>query len=142
MKDEDIQTLVQIRDTIQSVLQFVQTAANSVQNAADLSANIKSQETAASRFWLLFCHFTGRGCGIGGEGDYIPRDELAAVLQSSDGSVLQPAAAGHLHAQHGHALDIIAADDLGQLFAVIHSIQLRAADDVTWPLMNSSWILA
>lgn len=33
MKDEDIQTLVQIRDTIQSVLQFVQTAANSVQNA-------------------------------------------------------------------------------------------------------------
>ena len=33
MKDEDIQTLVQIRDTIQSVLQFVQTAANSIQNA-------------------------------------------------------------------------------------------------------------
>ena len=33
MKDEDIQTLVQIRDTIESVLQFVQTAANSVQNA-------------------------------------------------------------------------------------------------------------
>jgi hypothetical protein len=33
MKDEDIQTLVQIRDTIQSVLQFVQTAANGVQNA-------------------------------------------------------------------------------------------------------------
>ena len=29
-RDEDIQTLVQIRDTIQSVLQFVQTAANSV----------------------------------------------------------------------------------------------------------------
>ena len=29
MKDEDIQTLVQIRDTIQSVLQFVQTAAQS-----------------------------------------------------------------------------------------------------------------
>lgn len=33
MKDEDIQALVQIRDTIQSVLQFVQTAADSVQNA-------------------------------------------------------------------------------------------------------------
>ena len=33
MKDTDIQTLVQIRDTIQSVLQFVQTAAGSVQNA-------------------------------------------------------------------------------------------------------------
>ncbi len=33
MKDEDIQTLVQIRDSIQSVLQFVQTAADSVQNA-------------------------------------------------------------------------------------------------------------
>ena len=33
MKDADIQTLVQIRDTIQSVLQFVQTAAGNVQNA-------------------------------------------------------------------------------------------------------------
>ena len=34
MKDEDIQTLVQIRDTIQSVLQFVQTAGESAQPAA------------------------------------------------------------------------------------------------------------
>lgn len=33
MKDEDIQTLVQIREGIESVLQFVQTAADSVQNA-------------------------------------------------------------------------------------------------------------
>lgn len=34
MKDEDIQTLVQIRETIQSVLQFVQTAGESAQPAA------------------------------------------------------------------------------------------------------------
>ena len=33
MKDEDIQTLVQIRDTIQSVLQFVQSTADSMQKA-------------------------------------------------------------------------------------------------------------
>lgn len=33
MKDEDIQTLVQIREGIESVLQFVQNAAGSVQNA-------------------------------------------------------------------------------------------------------------
>ena len=33
MKDEDIQTLVQIRDTIQSVLQFVQNTADSMQKA-------------------------------------------------------------------------------------------------------------
>ena len=33
MKDQDIQTLVQIRDTIQSVLQFVQSTADSMQKA-------------------------------------------------------------------------------------------------------------
>ena len=38
MKDEDIQTLVQIRDTIQSVLQFVQTAAQSDDAAASPAA--------------------------------------------------------------------------------------------------------
>ena len=34
MKDEDIQTLVQIRETVQSVLQFVQTAGETAQPAA------------------------------------------------------------------------------------------------------------
>lgn len=129
MKDEDIQTLVQIRDTIQSVLQFVQTAANSVQNAGRSFRKHQKPETAAVVSGFCSVILPVEDAAIGGEGDYIPRDELAAVLQSSDGSMLQPAAAGHLHAQHGHALDIIAADDLGQLFAVIHSIQLRAADD-------------
>ena len=43
--------------------------------------------------------------------------------------MLQPAAAGHLHAQHRHAPDVVAAEDLGQLFAVVHSIQLGAADE-------------
>ena len=62
MKDEDIQTLVQIRDTIQSVLQFVQTAANSVQNALIFPQTSKARN-GSSRFWLLFCHFTGRGFG-------------------------------------------------------------------------------
>ena len=42
---------------------------------------------------------------------------------------LQAAAAGNLHAEDGHALDVVAAQDLGQLFAVIHSVQLRAADE-------------
>ena len=43
--------------------------------------------------------------------------------------MFQPAAAGHLHAQHRHAPDVVAAEDLGQLFAVVHSIQLGAADE-------------
>ena len=60
MKDEDIQTLVQIRDTIQSVLQFVQTAANSVQNAADLSANIKSQKRQQSFLAFVLSFYRSR----------------------------------------------------------------------------------
>ena len=55
--------------------------------------------------------------------------ELAAVFQGGHGGVFQPAAAGHLHAQHRHAPDVVAAEDLGQLFAVVHSIQLGAADE-------------
>ena len=65
---------------------------------------------------------------VNGDGDHLPRNELSAGLKRLFRRHLQAAAAGHLHAEDGHALDIVAAQDLGQLFAVIHSIQLRAAD--------------
>ena len=63
------------------------------------------------------------------EGDDIPGDELAAVLEGSDGGVFETSAARHLHPQDGNALDVVIADDLGQLLAVVHGIQLGAADE-------------
>ena len=62
------------------------------------------------------------------ECDHLPGDHFAAVLKGRDHSPLQPAAAGHFHPQNGHALDVVLAQDLGQLFAVIHIVQLGAAD--------------
>ena len=66
---------------------------------------------------------------IDGDGDHLPRNELSAGLKRLFRRHLQAAAAGHLHAEDGHALDVVIANNLGQLFAVIHSIQLRAADE-------------
>lgn len=63
------------------------------------------------------------------EGDDIPGDELAAVLEGSDGGVFKTSAARHLHPQDSNAPDVVIADDLRQLLAVVHSIQLGAADE-------------
>ena len=41
--------------------------------------------------------------------------------------MLQSAAAGDLHADNGHAFYIIAPDDLGELFGIVHAVELRAA---------------
>ena len=62
-----------------------------------------------------------------GEGHHLPGDELAAVLQRRFGSMLQSAAAGHLHTHHGHAADVVFPEDLRQFFRVVHAIQLGAA---------------
>ena len=48
--------------------------------------------------------------------------------------MFQPAAAGDLHPHDGHALDVVAADDLRQLLGVIHAVQLRAAHQRDMPL--------
>ena len=65
---------------------------------------------------------------VNGDGDHLPGKELAAVLQGGDGGVLQPAAAGDLHAHHGQAFHLVFAKDLGELFGVVHTVQLGAAD--------------
>ena len=58
-----------------------------------------------------------------GAGD-VANAAFGAALGGGLGAVL----GGH-HAQHRHAPDVVAAEDLGQLFAVVHSIQLGAADE-------------
>ena len=79
---------------------------------------------------FLFCPvLLIQNFSVNGDGDYLPRNELSAGLQCLFCRHLQTAAAGHLHAEDGHALDVVAAQDLSELFAVIHSVQLRAADE-------------
>ena len=48
--------------------------------------------------------------------------------------MLQTTAAGNLHADDGDALDIVIADDLGELVGVVHAVQLRAAYQRDVPL--------
>ena len=63
---------------------------------------------------------------VGGDGHHLPRNKFSALLQCCLCGVFQPAAAGDLHPHDGHALDVVAADDLRQLLGVIHAVQLRA----------------
>ena len=71
---------------------------------------------------------------IGAYGDDPQGDRLAASSQSSVGGVLQPAAAGDLHAQQGDALDGIGRENGGELFGVVVGIQLGTADEGDAPL--------
>ena len=59
----------------------------------------------------------------------MPQDELSAGSQCVFRCSLQAAAAGDLHADDGDALNVVIADDRGQLFSIVHRIQLRATDD-------------
>ena len=59
---------------------------------------------------------------------HLPRNQLSAVLQRSSYCVFQPAAARHLHAHDGDALNIVSAQDFGQFFTVIHRVELGTAD--------------
>ena len=65
---------------------------------------------------------------IDGDGHNLPRNELSTGLQCLFFGHLQTASAGHLHTEDSHTLNVVIAKDLGELFAVIHSVQLRAAD--------------
>ena len=65
---------------------------------------------------------------VNGDGDHLPRNELSAGLKRLFRRHLQAAAAGHLHAEDGHALDIVAAQDLNKIIEEIQSIKIRAAD--------------
>lgn len=42
--------------------------------------------------------------------------------------MLDTAAARNLHADNGHALDVVAADDFGQLFGVVDAVKLWTTD--------------
>ena len=46
---------------------------------------------------------------VNGDGYHLPRNELSAGLKRLFRCHLQAAAAGHLHAEDGHALDVVAA---------------------------------
>ena len=59
----------------------------------------------------------------------LPGEELAAVFQGGDSGLLQAAAAGDLHPDHGQALDGVVPEDGGELFGVVHGVQLGAADE-------------
>ena len=63
-----------------------------------------------------------------GDNCYTPGNEFAALLQCALDGVFNAAAAGDLHPHDGHALDVIVLNDLRQLFAVVHAVQLGSAD--------------
>lgn len=50
-----------------------------------------------------------------GDNCYTPGNEFAALLQCALDGVFNAAAAGDLHARHGHALDIVFTQDGGEL---------------------------
>ena len=59
---------------------------------------------------------------------HLPRNEFSTVLERTNGSVLQSAAARNLHADNGHAFDIVVTDDFGQLFGVVDAVKLWTSD--------------
>ena len=65
--------------------------------------------------------------------DNLPRQELPARAQRLPHRMLESAAARHLHAHDGDALNVIAPDNLRELVGVIHRVELRAADERDLP---------
>lgn len=63
------------------------------------------------------------------DGDHLPGKELAAGLEGVLDRLFQTAAAGDFHAHDAHALDVVVPDDGGELFRVVHVVQLGAADE-------------
>ena len=61
-------------------------------------------------------------------GHNLPGNTFSAVLQRGFRRHFQPAAARHLHAHNGDAVDVVAGDDAGQLIGVIALVQLGTAD--------------
>ena len=71
---------------------------------------------------------------IDGYGHNLHRNLPAACLQGTCHSLFHPAAAGHLHAHHRDAADVVFPEDGGQLFCVIDVVELGAADERHAPL--------
>ena len=59
---------------------------------------------------------------------HLPRNEFSACLQGFFHGVLDTAAARNLHADNGHAFDVVATDDFGQLFGVVDAVKLWTSD--------------
>ena len=75
---------------------------------------------------------------VDGDGYDLPGDQPAAFTQCVLQRELQPAAAGNLHPHERDAFDLVLAQNLTELFAVVHTVELRAADQRDFPRMNSS----
>ena len=82
------------------------------------------------------CVSSVQDSSVGGDGHHLPRNKFSALLQCCLCGVFQPAAAGDLHPHDGHALDVVAADDLRQLLGVIHAVQLRAAKEMGYSFIQ------
>ena len=78
------------------------------------------------RFWKR-AERSGQDLALGGDGHHLPGEEFAAALEGLLDRQLDPAAAGDLHAHHGDALDVVVGQNFGELFAVIHAVQLGTA---------------
>ena len=63
------------------------------------------------------------------KGDAFEGDRASAGSQRLLHRPLQTAAAGHFHPHQSHRADIVQPEDLGELFAVIHRVQLGTAND-------------
>ena len=59
---------------------------------------------------------------------HLPRNEFSTCLQGIFHGVLDTAAARNLHADNGHALDVVVSDDFGQLFGVVDAVKLWTSD--------------
>ena len=68
------------------------------------------------------------------DGNDLPRNKLPTLPQCGFRRIFQPAAAGDFHAHDGHALNVVIADDLGELLGIVHTIQLGAANKGDAPL--------
>ena len=62
------------------------------------------------------------------ERHHLPGQEFAAVLERRLRRLLQPAAAGHLHAHDGHAHNVVCSDYVRKFDGIISIVQFRTAN--------------
>ena len=65
---------------------------------------------------------------VGGDDGHLPWNQLAGVGQCFFQRIFQSAAAGNLHPHQSDALDVVIFQNGGQLFGIVHRIELGTAD--------------
>ena len=70
---------------------------------------------------------------VGRNSHDLPRNKLSALLQCRFCRVLQSSAAWDLHPDNSHTLDVIFADNFGELLRIVNTVELRAADKGNMP---------